>query len=398
MPEKVTFDGPAKLIRVETGIIDLDFSVDVYSAWKRWIALSDNAKFPEAVRTVGGDPISDVKSLGATFFLLNGWRLKPYEGSHRLSINGNVFTDPAGSSIITPTTGNFNVTVEMFISNLSDSTLAQMSEIEHASFNGVVSINTLSGIAGTLYPIGTPTMPVNNIDDALLIASSKGLTDIFIREGAIAITASHDISFLTFIGRDATNSIVSMETGAVIQDCMFQNVTITGDFGGQHTRVENCIIDNVTNFCGSVMGSTLKGVVALGGINDVSFIQCYDGVNPGSVNVDMGGSGRKVEFRDYFGGLTLSNKTGTEECTINFSAGRLSIANTVTAGTIVVRGVGEISSNLGTATVNDDGLVNKAIIADKTWNVPLSNYTSSGSMGAYIAKKLLSTAKFIGLK
>jgi len=393
MSEKVTFDGPAKLIRVETGIISLDFDDDVYSAWKRWIALSDNAKYSEAIRTVGGDPISDVKSLGATFFLLNGWRLKPYEASHRLSINGNVFTDPAGFSIITSTTGSYNVTVEMFVSNLSDSTLAQMAEIEQSMYLGMVSLDTNpgEGTAGTSYPIGTPGTPVSNCEDAMIILQARNLKTVHLH-GELLI--DHDMSEYTVIGDAPDDALVTVTIDGNVTHTTFKGLTLTGDFGNQRVHITECVLEDITGLSTVARGSTLKGILYIGGTADTSFITCYDGTNPGSVEVNLGGTGRKVEFRDYFGGLKLSNKTGTEECTVNFSAGRLVIASTVTGGSIVVRGVGEISSNLGTATVNDSGLVNIPAI----WNAPVASYTTAGTLGAFISKKLLTTGKFLGLK
>ena len=35
--QKVTFDGPNKVIIVNQDVIGLDFRVDVYSAWKEWV-------------------------------------------------------------------------------------------------------------------------------------------------------------------------------------------------------------------------------------------------------------------------------------------------------------------------------------------------------------------------
>lgn len=125
MSEKITFNGVSKLIIIENGITELNFNIDVYSVWKNWIFLQNNSKFQEAIRVVGGDPISDTKSLGSTFFMTNGWRIRPYEGNHKLVINGNVFTDPAGESVIVPTVGNYNVVVEMSVSNISDITFVQ---------------------------------------------------------------------------------------------------------------------------------------------------------------------------------------------------------------------------------------------------------------------------------
>ena len=74
--QKVTFDGLNKLILVNEGVTELDFRVDVYSAWKEWIQDPNqvNAKWEKALDVIGGDPLPGDRVLGTTFFLENGCR------------------------------------------------------------------------------------------------------------------------------------------------------------------------------------------------------------------------------------------------------------------------------------------------------------------------------------
>lgn len=120
---KVTFDGTNKLIIVNTGITELTFYDDVYTEWKTWVA-SGNSMYLQAIKLVGGEVITATRALGNTFFLLNGWRIRPYEGDHTLIINGNVYTDPAGYTITVPTLGSYNVTVNLIVSDIIESVSA----------------------------------------------------------------------------------------------------------------------------------------------------------------------------------------------------------------------------------------------------------------------------------
>jgi hypothetical protein len=113
---KVTIDGANKLIIVDNAITSLDVQVDLYSDWKGWMKLSDNSKFLPAMRTVGGDPTTGVKSVAPYFFLTNGWKLRPYEGDHTLTIDGNLFVDEPGTygyNLTVPTLGNYTVTINL---------------------------------------------------------------------------------------------------------------------------------------------------------------------------------------------------------------------------------------------------------------------------------------------
>ena len=118
----VGFNGVTKIITVNTAIIDIDVD-DVYSRWKDWVLLSDNAKFLEALSVVGGDPITGIRSLGSTFFLENGWKMRPDEVNHTLTVNGNLFTRDESSPFIT-TIGTFQVLVNLNTSNLLDTIIA----------------------------------------------------------------------------------------------------------------------------------------------------------------------------------------------------------------------------------------------------------------------------------
>lgn len=115
---QVTFDGPNKLIIVNNGVTTLDVKVDLYSDWKEWVLLSDNSKYVPAMSVIGGEPIGGGLYAGSLFFIENGWKIRPYEGDHQLSLVGSLFTTD-GSSVSVPTLGDFTVTVKVLASNLA---------------------------------------------------------------------------------------------------------------------------------------------------------------------------------------------------------------------------------------------------------------------------------------
>jgi hypothetical protein len=115
---KCTFDGYNRLIIVAPGVTQIDVKKDVYSDWKEWGQLWDNAKYPAALRTVGGDPTIGEQSLGATFFLINGWRMKTWEGDHILNVVGNLYVEGGGEPFVS--THGYTIQVNMAVSNLTE--------------------------------------------------------------------------------------------------------------------------------------------------------------------------------------------------------------------------------------------------------------------------------------
>lgn len=100
---KVTFDGPNKLIIINSGVTSLDVEEDIYTAWKDWARSRDYLKYESAMRSTGGDPLPGGDFLGATFFLVNGWRIFVPNGENNISVVGNIYTDEGDPAFVTET-------------------------------------------------------------------------------------------------------------------------------------------------------------------------------------------------------------------------------------------------------------------------------------------------------
>lgn len=115
---KVDFDGANRLIRINRGETEIDVQEDIYESWKEWKHVRDNAKYPQALSSVGGDPTVGGATLGTTVFLETVWRIVTWEGDHRLQVNGNLYTRDGSSSFV-PVPG-YSIVIEQSVSNLVD--------------------------------------------------------------------------------------------------------------------------------------------------------------------------------------------------------------------------------------------------------------------------------------
>lgn len=108
----ITFDGANKLLILSSGTTELDVP-DAYSRWKDWVATSDNSKYPQAFAPVGGDPIDAVAGTSIPFydFLTNGWRVRPQEANHTLTVTGGVLLVDGGGDPFVNTTGSYVVRI-----------------------------------------------------------------------------------------------------------------------------------------------------------------------------------------------------------------------------------------------------------------------------------------------
>lgn len=87
-----TFNGNTLIIQLPSADT-YDTEADIYSAWKEWVRLSDNAKFPKAFDTTGGDSVGNNQQVAPYFFCRNdlGWRIRAPEENGEVIISGNLF-------------------------------------------------------------------------------------------------------------------------------------------------------------------------------------------------------------------------------------------------------------------------------------------------------------------
>ena len=106
-----TFDATNKLIILSTGTTRFDLA-DLWSDWKDWI-YSGNAGAARAQDYVGGEPIdSSAGTLVPMYlFLLNGWKIRPYEGDHTLSVTGGTLVVSGGGDPFVSTLGDYTVRI-----------------------------------------------------------------------------------------------------------------------------------------------------------------------------------------------------------------------------------------------------------------------------------------------
>ena len=85
------------------------FSVEehLYGAWKEWVVASDNAKYPPAFDTTGGDAVGGGQEIAPYFFCRNdlGWTIKMPEDNGEIIITGNLFPRSPNLTLFEQTAG-----------------------------------------------------------------------------------------------------------------------------------------------------------------------------------------------------------------------------------------------------------------------------------------------------
>ena len=108
----VTFNGITKIIQIDNGVTTISVRA-LWSAWVNWFLTGDNSKFLPAFQTVGGNDIdiSQGTKIPIYSFLQNGWKIKPQEANHTLTINDGILLVNGGGDPFINTVGAYTVRV-----------------------------------------------------------------------------------------------------------------------------------------------------------------------------------------------------------------------------------------------------------------------------------------------
>ena len=101
----ITIDGPTKRIILDSANVS---AAEIWSAWVDWHPA--NSQWPLAFQLVGGIALGGGLFIPPYFFLLSGWRVRPMEASHNLTITGNLFVEGGGVPVV-QTLGTYQVNV-----------------------------------------------------------------------------------------------------------------------------------------------------------------------------------------------------------------------------------------------------------------------------------------------
>src|SRR3990167_464840 len=131
MATKLTYNTTNKLFILNAGVTSLDAKVDLYSDakedWKSDAALN---KFKFPIVGIGGQGIGEGQSISPYYQLLYGWKIRPQEANHILTVTGNVITDD-GTDVFVNTVGAYNARIKYIVSSNSLKSGSGLSTEEH---------------------------------------------------------------------------------------------------------------------------------------------------------------------------------------------------------------------------------------------------------------------------
>jgi hypothetical protein len=251
----------------------------------------------------------------------------------------------------------------------------------HQMFNQAydhhVMINTASGTSGTTYPTGAHENPVDNLPDALLIASEYGFTRIMVM-GSLTIDGE-DITGYTFEAARSLGNSITITSMVNTGHCYFENLTVAGALSGG-TRFTTSVLGALTGYDGGSKNCLITGDIVITGDGANYFTDCdtyvvsdsYKEISIGNHLLNI------IKCRGSFG---INDYTGSAVIAIDLVAGQCRIANTCVSGTIVTSGLTQLTDESGPGCYVIDASLTQTGVATAVWDDDITDNTVSGTAG-----------------
>jgi len=227
------------------------------------------------------------------------------------------------------------------------------------NYNGRIHVDTVKGVAGRSYPVGTLDMPSDNAADAKALADNNDIREYGVR-GPLTLAAGHDEWRFFGLGAGAEVKLAGQD----VDGAFFEGIELSQAAVGSIV-CENCTLDGVSGLNGRFVLCGFIGTQTAADGASLTFVDPYSRIS-GFANtpiLDLG-AGRTLDIdliiRGLKGGWRLQNMDRAgDSCSIDIQAGQLVLDATVSDGALGVRGVGVLTDNstLTAAQLNTNGLV-----------------------------------------
>lgn len=291
-------------------------------------------------------------------------------------INGYTITFEDGQYAVNLIGANSNVGDVINVNQVSvrsqnSAGLISNQAIEFSSYQGGVTVD-INGVSGTVFPIGTPQEPVNNLADAILILIFRGLDKMFFLSDW-TFPNTTNFSDYELHGQGLQKTTLTFESGAIVVNVEVFNATITGFETGIVGLTDCKIIDlgsvglAPSNTPVLIQRCFIEGIITIpsnySGTLTVVDSWAIPDINNDPPRLDMGGAAMGLQMNNLSGFVCIDNCTISDnEVEIFLNSGGVEIGNSTTAGNFTLTGTGSLRNMATGIKLDSKGLVSGSVI------------------------------------
>lgn len=241
--------------------------------------------------------------------------------------------------------------------------LAQTSDIEYASFNGAVHIDTVNGNDAWK---GNDQFPVKTVERALEVMVYRGFKEMHFT-GELTIGGTADFEGCIIRGTNRLSCILYVESGANVNHCLFEHLTLSGTLD-HYALIKECVVGDLTYVEADIHGCELQGILTIAGSEGLEVFNCYSGrkgpVDPAILDMDGPNTGAKnVAIHNWSGHMRVRNMTAGFLGISASGSCHIRLENTCTGGFIHIMGNAKLINQSAGSTVRTNYMTDPATIA-----------------------------------
>lgn len=241
-----------------------------------------------------------------------------------------------------------------------------------------IYIDVVNGTSGTDSPQGTEKYPVDNLNDALIIATREQKSTFNIG-GELTILTGQDVSGFTILSARSLGNSVIVNSGAITVGTYFENLTISGTMGGS-VRYTTCVMGEIFNFNGGAKNCLLIGDQHLVGTGNNYFTECDVYVTT-SDHIEIYQNATSLNLIKVRGRWGIHDKTSTNITAIDLVAGLIVVDVSCNVGEVHISGIGSVQDDSSPGCIVKQGSINNEYIAEAVSEYDLTGYTDHTTYG-----------------
>ncbi len=276
----------------------------------------------------------------------------------------------------------------------SSATTQGVDAIARMSFGEKVTVDVVNGssfstFTGDTLTLGNIENPVNNFQDAKIIADHTGFTDLFVKGNATIENV--DLRGFKIIGNGAIRCKLSLEPSAQLESVLINDATITGTLDG-NTFLERCMISGINYFNGLIFNCAFDHQpVLIRGSAMANFFDCKGASDVDALIIfDCLDASAPLTIRNFSGCFAVTNRNVPATSCINFT-GECVLDESCVVGAFDLSGNGDLVSNIlqehvdsGDVSISSRKLTHSDEIAKRVWSEDLHSYTTPDTAGKLV--------------
>lgn len=174
----IQFNPIDKLILITSGTSIS--ALEIYNAAMDWVDEQENMAYTVPMKAVGKFPMGGGINSDSIFILINGWKIKLYDGNYQFTFTGTLITDDETPRTVPPDSGNVEVIFQTSSQGVVVTQGSGVTEEDKQNIADLINPSIVT-VQEQVAKVKAKTNNIENVSEGRWQIVSKGGTDYLIQ-------------------------------------------------------------------------------------------------------------------------------------------------------------------------------------------------------------------------